>query len=142
MFALILIVIIGLGIALFAQQNTASVPVTLASYSFPAVPVYLVVISSLLFGLIIAWILSVMNFFSHTLHLRRKDSVIHDTSKRVSDLEEEVHRLETENAELRGNVKEDHSHRPAVHDVENPRKGFFEQMKERIAHERREGALS
>jgi uncharacterized integral membrane protein len=145
MFALILIVIVGLGIALFAQQNTANVPLTIGTFQFAAIPVYLVVISSLLFGLFIAWILSMMDFFSHSLSLRKKDRVIQNTEQRVATLEERIHQLETENAELRGG-EHDQAHRDhsTEHDIQPPRRNFIEQMRDRFAHNRREegGILS
>jgi biopolymer transport protein ExbB/TolQ len=142
MFALILIVLVGLGIALFSQQNNQAVPLVIGNFFFPAVPVYMIVIFSLLFGLFVAWILSVMDFFSHSLLLRRKDGVINSAEKRVTELEDRVHKLETENAELRGAERIDRSHVPAAHDVENSHRNFFEQMRDRFAQSRREGALS
>lgn len=141
MFALILVVLVGLGIALFAQQNSQTVGVVIGSYFFPAVPVYLVVIFSLLFGLFVAWILSVMDFFSHSLLLRRKDSVIHTAEKRVSELEDRVHRLETENAKLQGETASE-----AVHeredDHEHDHRSFGEQLRDRFANWKREEVLS
>lgn len=139
MLALILIVLVGLGIALFAQQNTQAIGVVVGPYFFPAVPVYLVVIFSLLFGLFVAWILSVMDFFSHSLLLRKKDTVIHTAEKRASELEDRVHKLETENARLQGETVDETAHE---REEEHSHRSFGEQLRDRFAHWRREEALS
>jgi len=140
MFALILIVLVGLGIALFSQQNAQTVDLVVGNFFFAGIPVYLVVIFSLLFGLFVAWILSVMDLFSHSLLLRRKDSALHDAGRRLTELEDRVHTLEVENARLRGETKSYTEHERVEEDHDH--KSFGEQLRERFAHLSGKEALS
>lgn len=137
MFALILIVLLGLGIALFSQQNSQTVGVVVGNYFFPAVPVYLVAIVSLLFGLFVSWILSVMDFFSHSLLLRRKENALHHADKRLSEMEHQIHTLEIENARLRSETGES-----VQAEDRDEHQSFSEQLRERFAHYNRKEALS
>lgn len=141
MFSLILIVIIGLGIALFSQQNTQTANVTVGSYVFPSVPVYLVAIVSMLFGLFIAWILSIMNFFSTLFVLRRKDGAISHEQKRADDLEQTVKELRQENAQLKGSVQREKTVRKEPV-LKEERPSFVENMKERLAVSDRKEAVT
>lgn len=138
MFSIILIVLIGLGVALFAQQNTQTVEVAIGNYFFPAIPVYLIVLASMLFGLVIAWVLSLINFFSTALTLRQKDGAIHDAKQQATHLEKEVVQLRQENARLRHD--RDTAHGVALH--EHPRNDFLERMRERFAVTERKEALT
>jgi uncharacterized integral membrane protein len=142
MFALILIVILGLGMALFAQQNTQTVSLTVGLYSFAAVPIYVVVILSVLVGLFVAWILSVMDFFSHSVTLRRKDSALGTAERRVATLEEKLADLRDENARLRGEKHAAETHHTEHTDDTVEHRSFFEQMRDKLAHRRREEAIS
>lgn len=142
MLALILIVLVGLGIALFAQQNNGTVSLILGPYLVTAVPVYVMVLLSMLFGLFIAWIFSLMDFFSHSLLLRRKNTAIHSAEQHASELEREVVELREENARLRGEVQTEHVDRTEhVEDI-RPHRSFFDQLRDRFAVHDREEAIA
>jgi uncharacterized integral membrane protein len=145
MFALILIVIIGLGIALFSQQNTQSVPLTVGPYVFSAVPTYLVVVLSMLFGLFIGWILSVMDFFSHSLTMRKKESALHTAERRATTLEDRIASLKEENARLKGEkhgIASVESDRVHEEDVRHEHRGnFITRVRERLTPDDRKEAI-
>lgn len=103
MLALLIAVLFGLGIGYFATENTAPVTIRLAEYALEDVPLYLVVVGSLLIGLFIAWILYVARSVSARWTIYNKDQVVRKTRRNVTDLEQRVRELEMENERLRLN---------------------------------------
>lgn len=112
MFALIILVIFGLGMAFFATQNTGTTSFSLGFYRFTGVPLYFIVIGSLFLGMLISWVVSVIkNVFSSTFTINGQDSKIKDASREIDNLKEEKHELEVENARLKGeDVQESFAH--------------------------------
>ena len=102
MFALIVLVVFGIGVAFFATQNTQTISITLANYPLTGIPVYLIVLVSLLLGFVVSWIISLVDVISSALKIHRKDSTIKDSSKQISELTKRVHQLELENERLKG----------------------------------------
>ncbi len=100
MLALIFTVIFGIIIAYFATQNTTSIGLHFASYSWSGIPVYLVVLLSLLIGLLFAWLLHVLTSISSSLTIRGKDHALTDLKRENSELTKQVHQLELENSKL------------------------------------------
>lgn len=98
--AIILAVIIGLCIAFFATQNTQVITIHLMNYSWKAIPLYLVIIFSLLVGLILSWILSIIQSLSSFFSIHKKDDKIREANKSIAELTKKVHSLELENAAL------------------------------------------
>lgn len=86
MFALIILVIFGLGTAYFATQNTMPTILYIGNYRIADVPMYFVIIGSLLLGVFISWIISIID--------RSPD-------KTIDALKEEKHDLEIENARFK-----------------------------------------
>jgi uncharacterized integral membrane protein len=101
MLVLLVAVLFGLGIGYFATENTIPVTIRLSEYVLEDVPLYLVVVGSLLAGLFIAWILYIARSVSTRLTIYGKDQVVKKTRRTVADLERRVHELEGENARLR-----------------------------------------
>ncbi len=101
MLSLILAILFGLSITFFAFQNSASTPIVIGSFFLPSVPVYLVVIVSMLTGILMAWFISAIEGMSHMMNVRRKDNLIRDDRKSMVQMEEKIKRLEAENANLK-----------------------------------------
>lgn len=102
MLAVIITIIFAIVVAIFATQNTESVAINIYQYT-ASLPLYFIVLVSLLIGFIFAWILHLMNAFNSFLALRGKNRVIKKEKKanaeltnKVSDLENEKTKLETE----------------------------------------------
>src|ERR1043166_6586406 len=70
MLALLIAVVFGAAVGYFATQNTIPVTVRIAEYAIEEVPLYLVVIGSLLIGLFVAWILYVARSVSSSIGSR------------------------------------------------------------------------
>jgi len=97
---LITAVLFAFGFAYLATQNTLGVTLNAGGYIFPNIPVYIVVLGSLLVGLFLAWFLSSIGWVSSFMTIRHKDSKIKQTENQITKLEKRVQELELENAEL------------------------------------------
>ncbi|HZQ29959.1 MAG TPA: lipopolysaccharide assembly protein LapA domain-containing protein [Patescibacteria group bacterium] len=102
MFALIVLVVFGIGVAYFATQNTQATSITLLSYHVRSVPLYLVVLGSLLLGFVVSWLLSLVGVISSALKIHGRDSTIKDSNKQIAELTKRVHQAELENERLKG----------------------------------------
>ena len=101
MFALIILFVFGIGIAFFATQNTQTISITLANYPLTDVPLYLIVLVSLLLGFVVSWILSLVDVISSALNIHGKEGAIKDANKQIAELTRNVHQLELENERLK-----------------------------------------
>ncbi len=108
MFALILLILFSLGMAFFATQNTGPVDVHMANYLLPRVPIYMVVIGSMLLGIFISWLLSLLGTISSSLTIHGKDAALKKANDTIERLKEDKHNLELEIAHLNGEQKEEH----------------------------------
>lgn len=130
MIILILTVLIGIGFAYFATQNTIGVPVQIGNNFYSSVPLYAIALGSLLLGLAISGILRMIDWAATGLTLRGKDNQIRQTESTVEQLNKKIKDLEMENSRLRGedrgNKRADLEHE--VHDGENP------SLKSRLRH--------
>lgn len=94
-------VLLGIGFTLFSIQNSAGVTLNAGGYLFPGVPIFLVVLGSLLLGLLIAWFLSAIGWISNSLTMQQKNSKIKEATGTVRSLEARIKDLEIENARLK-----------------------------------------
>ena len=120
MLTLILMVLFGLAIAYFALQNTGVTHVTFFNYPISGVPMYLVVIISMLFGIFVSWIISLVDAVSTTFVLRGRESALKGAQRTIEDLKEKAHKLEIENASLKGEQKEPIVVEEKVHESYRP----------------------
>lgn len=102
MFALIVLFIFGIGVAFFATQNTQPISLTFANYSLAGIPVYIIVLISLVLGFAISWIISLFDVISSSFKIRGKENKIKDSNKQINELTKKVHQLELENERLKG----------------------------------------
>ena len=128
MLTLILLMLFGLAVAFFAGQNTSLVSIELANYRVAGIPLYVVIVGSLLLGFFISWIVSLIDGAFTLFAMRGKDSAIRNTKRRADSLENRVHELEIENARLRG---EKHEPRWIAQDKEEKEyhPSFFDRLK-------------
>ncbi len=101
MFALIVLVVFGIGVAFFATQNTQTVSVVVGNYSWTGIPLYLIVLGSMLLGFVVNWIINIVNGISSAIKVHGKESTIKDANKQIAELTKRVHQLELENERLK-----------------------------------------
>lgn len=130
MASLILLIIFGLGVAFFATQNTGSVHILLGSYILSSIPLYMVVVGSLLLGIFISWLVSFVNSFSTYFTLYGKAAELKKSQETIAKLQEQNHDLEMEIAHFKGekNIpmekEEEISHKPSILEHIQHRFGF------------------
>jgi uncharacterized integral membrane protein len=101
MLSLIVAILFGLGLTFFAFSNSISVPVAFAGIQLSAIPLYMVVVFSVLAGIVMAWFISAIDGISSHMELRGKNHRINDDQKAITALQERIHNLEVENARLK-----------------------------------------
>ncbi len=127
---LIIAVISGIGIAYFATQNPIAVPITLASYHFFNIPLYILVAGSLLFGLLVSWIISLFSYFGNSVLFHRQSSRIKKDNKIIQDLTTKIHDLEIENARLK--ERNVHTKSPSAETTEYDRPSLLTRIRQSI----------
>lgn len=125
---LIAAVLFGLGFAYLATQNTTGVTLQAGGYALIGIPLYLVVLGSLLVGLFMAFFMSSVGWISSAMTIRGKENRIRQTEGEADTLRQQIHKLELENSRLKGEHKiverEDHDD-----EVVTPRRNFFDRFR-------------
>lgn len=104
---LVIGVVLAILFAIFATQNTMPVTIWFFDYTVPYVPVYMVVLSSILLGLLLSWIITFTQSVVSGFKIRGKENRIRSYEKEVADLTRRVHNLELENTRLKTKTGEE-----------------------------------
>jgi lipopolysaccharide assembly protein A len=102
---LILAVLLALGISLFAMQNPDTVRISIATLSWDNVPIFIVVLISLLLGLVVAWIFGLLSSISSSITLFGKDAKLKRTNDTIDKMKEKINSLEQENNNLKTRLR-------------------------------------
>lgn len=94
--SLLLLIIFGLGAAYFATQNTGTVHLLLGGFLLTSVPLYVVVIGSILLGVLMSWLISIVNSFSVFFTLHGKDDALKKSEKEIEKLRDKNRQLALE----------------------------------------------
>lgn len=130
MITLLLLGIIGLGMAFFATQNTSQVTIVIGTYTLYGVPLYLLAIGSLLLGVAFSWPISIIDTLAAIFALRGKDAAIHNANRTIESLKKDLHALEVENAHLKG---EEHDHKEEEEHAVGPRPPLLHRLKHSLS---------
>lgn len=106
MLVLILLLIVGLLFVYISKFNFMLVSINFGLATFSKVPLFYVIIGSLVIGLILAYIIYIIDSISNSFKLRGKDDEIKKNKEEVLELAKRVHQLELENEKLK--------HSPAI----------------------------
>lgn len=101
MFILILLLVVGGIMVYLAQNNLMLVSLYLGPYIFTSIPLFYVIIGSLLAGLGLAYLLYLINSIFMTIAMHKKDIKIKETKNEVIELTKQIHQLELENERLK-----------------------------------------
>jgi uncharacterized integral membrane protein len=101
MLTLILLLIVGSALAYISQYNLTPVSLNLGYYVFSDMPLFYVIIGSLLTGLILATLIHSFRDISASLTIRNKRKEIKKNKNEVLELTRRVHQLELENEKLK-----------------------------------------
>jgi len=103
MFILILFLVIGSAMVYLAQNNMLPVTLHFATYVFSGIPLFYIIIGSLLTGLGLAYLSYLVSSIFTGFTIRGKDKKIKQTKDEVVDLTKRIHQLELENERLKNN---------------------------------------
>jgi len=100
MLVLILFLVIGSALVYISKFNFTPVSVNLGFYSFSDIPLFYVIVSSLLFGLVLSYLAYLVHSISNSFTIRGKNNEIKKNKEEVLELTKRVHQLELENEKL------------------------------------------
>jgi len=103
MFTLILFLILGSAMVYLAQNNLTPVTLHLSTYVFSGIPLFYIIIGSLLTGLGLAYLSYLVGSIFTGFTIRGKDKKIKQTKDEIVDLTKRIHQLELENERLKNN---------------------------------------
>jgi lipopolysaccharide assembly protein A len=101
MLSLILLLVFGSGLTFISMQNTQEVSLTFYRYTFSNLPVYFVILGSILVGVILAYFISFLNSISTHMLIRKQYKKIGKEKQTVAELTKRIHQLELENVKLK-----------------------------------------
>ena len=104
MLTLVITVILGLGFALFATQNTNPVSIYIGSNSISDIPLYLVILLSILLPLLVSGFIYLLRSLSSSLTLSEKEEDIKKTKQELAEVTKQAHKLELENTKLKAEL--------------------------------------
>lgn len=107
MLSLIVLLIFGSAVAYLAIQNTTPVTLNFLHYTLPSVPLYYVIIGSIILGALLAYVIHILNVISMAITLHSKNKIISADEKEISAMTKKVHVLQLENAGLQKDVNPD-----------------------------------
>jgi putative membrane protein len=110
MLILILFLIIGSGLVYISKFNFVPVTLNLGMYVFSDIPLFYVIVGSLIIGLVLSYLVYLVGTISTSFTLRGKDKEIKKDESDILELTKRIHQLELENEKLKhlsGNEPED-----------------------------------
>jgi uncharacterized membrane protein len=100
---LILLLVVGGAMVYLAQNNLTLVTLRLGTYVVPAIPLFYVIIGSLLTGLGLAYLVYLVNSIFTAFTMHGKDNKIKQGKSDIVDLTKQIHQLELENERIKNN---------------------------------------
>jgi uncharacterized integral membrane protein len=110
MLTLILLLVIGSALVYISKFNFVPVDLNLGGYIFTDIPLFYVIVGSLLTGLVLSYLVYLFQAISTSLTMRGKNKKIKSGKDEILELTRRVHQLELENRglqQLSGNEPED-----------------------------------
>ena len=89
-----------------AQNNFVPVSLHLGSTVFSDIPLFYVIIGSVLVGFCLAYLIYLINSIFVLFSIHGKDSKIKKSTNEIADLTKRIHQLELENEKLKRNSAE------------------------------------
>jgi uncharacterized integral membrane protein len=97
MLVLILFLVVGSVLVYISKYNFVPVTVNLGLYTFSNIPLFYVIVASMVFGLVLSYLVYLVHAVSVSFTLRGKNKEIKENKDEVLELTKNVHKLELEN---------------------------------------------
>jgi hypothetical protein len=114
MLVLILLLVVGSILVYISKFNFMLVTVNLGIYIISNVPLFYVIIASVVFGLILSYLVYLFHSISTSFIIRSKDHEIKKNKDEVLDLTKQIHQLELENEKIKHDPAVDPSDKNAL----------------------------
>ncbi len=101
MLDLILLLVISSALVYISKFNFMLVSVNLGLYTISDIPLFYVIVGSLLVGLILSYVVYLAHAISTSFTIRGKDNEIKKNKGEVLELTKRVHQLELENEKIK-----------------------------------------
>ena len=101
MLVLILLLVVGSGLVYISRFNFTPVTVNLGIYSISDIPLFYVIVGSLITGLVLSYLVYIVNSIFTSFKLRGKDKEIRKRKDELLELTKRIHQLELENEKLK-----------------------------------------
>jgi uncharacterized integral membrane protein len=101
MMILILLLVIGGFLAYLSHDNLIPVSLRLGPYIFSDVPLFYVILGSIIVGLVVAYLINLIPAISQFFQLQGKENEIKKNKNKVLELTKRIHQLELENEKLK-----------------------------------------
>ena len=101
MLNIIFLLITGSVFAYLSKDNLTPVTMNLAQYTFSSIPLFYVIIGSLLVGLTLGYIIQIFGAIATAFLLRGNQRAIKSGQNEVLELTKRLHQLELENESLK-----------------------------------------
>ena len=100
MIAIILLLVVGSVLVYLSKFNFMLVSVNLGMYTIADIPLFYVIIISVLVGLVLGYLAYLFHAIGNSYKLRGKNKLIEKNKEQVLELTKRVHQLELENKKL------------------------------------------
>lgn len=101
MLILIFVLVIGSILVYISKFNFAPVNLNLGAYVISNIPLFYVIIGSLIFGLVLSYLAYIVRAISNSFTLHGKNKEIKKDEDQILELTRRVHQLELENEKLK-----------------------------------------
>lgn len=98
---LILVLVVGSALVYISRFNFMPVSVNLGPYVLSDIPLFYVIVGSLVFGLVLSYLAYLIHAISTSFAFRGKNKEIKKNKNEVLELTKRVHQLELENEKLK-----------------------------------------
>jgi lipopolysaccharide assembly protein A len=105
MLTLILLLIVGSALVYISTFNDMPVSVNFGIYALNNIPLFYVIIGFFVFGLVLSYLVYLVNSISTAFTIRGKDKAIKKNKNEAVELTKRVHQLELENEELKQHTR-------------------------------------
>lgn len=103
MLILILLLVVGSVLVYISKYNFVPVTVNLGLYTFSSIPLFYVIVASVIFGLVLSYLVYLVHDISTSFTLRGKNKEIKKEKDEVFELTKNVHQLELANEKQKNN---------------------------------------
>ncbi len=101
MLNIILLLMAGSAFAYLSKDNLSPVTLHVAHYTFADIPLFYVIVGSLLIGLVLSYIVQLLGSITTAWVLRGNRNKIKSSQNEILELTKRIHQLELENEKLK-----------------------------------------